>query len=148
MDIRYLADFAEAIPQLAAWFRAEWPDEVGDDAEERFLRCTNTSRVPIGFVAVEDGRPIGTVQLLSTSVSSHRHLGPWIGGLYVANDWRHQGIATRLIDRVLGTAAQLGTAKVYIGITAAREYYENRGWIYEEEGDANGEPVLVLSKSV
>ena len=147
MEIHYLADFAEAIPQLATWFRAEWPDEIGVDAEQGFLRCTNTDQIPVGFVAAEDGKPVGTVQLLSTSVSSHTHLKPWIGGLYVDASWRHRGVATRLIDSAVGAAGSIGISTVYIGITAAREFYQNTGWIYLEDGDARGEPVMILSRN-
>lgn len=148
MEIIFLADCKEVIPQLVEWFRAEWPDEIGGDAECGFHRCTNTSEIPVGLVAVDQGNPIGTVQLLSTSVTSHLHLKPWIAGLYVQPQWRHRGVATRLIDAALETAKAIGVSKVYVGITAARDFYERGGWKYVEEGDAHGERVIILSKSV
>ena len=148
MEICYLADRAEAIPQLAAWFRAEWPDMAGADAEAGFRRCVNKHRIPIGFVATEAEVPLGTVQLLSSSVSSHAHLAPWVGGLYVVPASRHRGIATRLVDHAVAKAGELGHTKVYIGLTRARDYYESCGWRYEDDGDANGEAVTILSKAV
>ena len=148
MEIIFLADCTEVIPRLAAWFRAEWPDEIGGDAESGFHRCTNIREIPIGLVAVDNGNPIGTVQLLKTSVSSHPHLKPWIGGLYVESRSRHRGIAARLIDAALATAKSIGVSKVYVGITAAREFYERSGWKYIEDGDAHGEHVMILAKTV
>jgi GNAT superfamily N-acetyltransferase len=148
MDVVYLVDCVEAIPQLAAWFRAEWPDEIGGDAESGFHRCTNTSEIPIGLVAVDGDRPIGTVRLLSTSVHSHSHLEPWIGGLYVEPRWRHRGVASRLIDAALETAGSIGVTRVYIGVAAARDFYERSGWAYLEDGDALGEKVMIFSKRV
>ena len=148
MDVAYLADCVEAIPQLAAWFRAEWSDEIGGDAESGFHRCTNRTEIPIGLVAVDGGSPIGTVQLLSTSVDSHSHLEPWIGGLYVEPQWRHRGVASRLIDAALETAGSIGVTRVYIGVTAARDFYERSGWRYLEDGNAHGETVMIFSKHI
>jgi len=98
MDVLYLANFTEAIPQLAAWFREEWPDEIGGDAETGLHRCMNTNEIPIGLVAVDNGNPVGIVQLLSTSMSSHPHLKPWIGGLYVHPPWRHRGAIAASVE--------------------------------------------------
>lgn len=148
MDILFLADSPETIPRLAEWFRTEWPDEVGDDVETRFRSCTNRDEIPIGLVAVENGVPIGTVQLLSTSVHSHPHLKPWIGGLYVVSEQRHRKVASRLINTALGVAKSIEFETVYIGIQRAREFYEADGWVYEGDGKAGSETVMILSRRV
>jgi GNAT superfamily N-acetyltransferase len=148
MEILYLAECVEVIPQLAAWFSSEWPGAAGEDYAQRFQRCANMDKIPIGFVAFQKSAPIGTVSILSTSVHSHNHLKPWIGGLYVVPEKRHQGVATRLIDSVLETVRLLGNDNVYAGVQAARHYYENHGWKYLEEGKAGNDTVIVLKKSL
>ncbi|MFQ5634944.1 MAG: GNAT family N-acetyltransferase [Gammaproteobacteria bacterium] len=133
---------------LAAWFRAEWPEEVGADAEQAFQRSARKDEIPIGFVAIEESEPIGTVSILSISVHSHKHLEPWIGGLYVARERHHQGVASELIDAALDVASVLGIETIYVGIQAARTFYENRGWEYMEDGKAGGDTMMVLRKSL
>jgi len=148
MEIRYLAECTEVIPELAMWFRSEWPDEVGEDVEQVIHRCAQQHKVPVGLVAFRKSRPIGTVQILSASVHSHGHLKPWIAGLYVVPERRHHGVACRLIDAALDTARLLEVETVYVGIQAARDIYENRGWIYLEDGSAGDETVMILTQSL
>ena len=109
--VAYLADHRELIPELAAWFRREWPEASEKfDPADRLSRFSVRDSIPMSLVALDRGRPIGTVSLLLESVHSHRHLSPWVGGLYVVPERRHQGVATQLISETLRVAGVAGRA--------------------------------------
>lgn len=106
-----------------------------------FMQCMNRDRVPMTLVAMDAGALAGTVSLLDRSVASHEHLHPWVASLYVAEKWRKQGLATRLVDAAAAAARRLGLAAVYIGVTgAARHHYEQHGWQYLGEGRVADDP--------
>lgn len=143
-----LADHLELIPEVAAWFHREWPEASRKhDPAKRLSQFSVHNSIPMSFVALDQGRPIGTVSLLSESVQSHGHLSPWVGGLYVVPERRHQGVATQLIAEALRTAASMGKLTVYIGVSASREFYEKSGWIYEAEGYAGDDRVMIFRKT-
>jgi predicted N-acetyltransferase YhbS len=146
MDIALLADHPELIPELAGWFHREWPEASANyDSAERLRQFSVRDTIPMSFVALEQASPIGTASLLSESVHSHRHLSPWVGGLYVIPERRHQGVATQLISVAVRAAASLGESIVYMGISAAGDFYERTGWIYEAQGRAGDDEVMIFS---
>ena len=122
---------------LGQWVHLAWP-MPGHGAADRarlFMMCMNRDRVPMTLVAMVDHALVGTVSLLDRSVASHEHLHPWVASLYVAEPWRHAGLATRLVDAAAATARRLGLPALYIGVAAAaRPHYERHGWQCLGEG--------------
>jgi hypothetical protein len=55
-------------------------------------------------------------------------------------------VATQLITEAIRVAASLGESTVYIGVTAARDFYERSGWIYEAEGRAGDDKVMIFRR--
>jgi GNAT superfamily N-acetyltransferase len=150
--IEYLADHPEALMPLGHWMHDEWPmpGRCAADRAGTFMQCMNRDRVPVTLVAMDEAALAGTVSLLDRSVSTHKHLRPWVASLYVAEHWRHGGVATLLVEAAVTVAGRLGLQAVYIGVAAAaRTHYERHGWYYLGEGRVAGDPldrVDVLSR--
>jgi GNAT superfamily N-acetyltransferase len=152
LRIEFLADYPQAVMPLGHWMHEEWPIP-GRSAADRaglFMQCMNRDRVPVTLVAVDEDALAGTVSLLNRSVSTHKHLRPWVASLYVAERWRHGGVATLLVEAAITVAGRLGLPAVYIGVaTAARAHYERHGWYYLGAGRVDSDPldrVDVLSR--
>ena len=96
------------------------------------------------LVASEGGRPLGTVSLLEESLGTHKHLTPWLGGLYVCEGERRRGIGTRLIEAGVGEARRLGAGQMFVGIRRAEEYYSGLGWEAVERTNLYGEGVTIM----
>ena len=148
MKIDYLAEHPAFIPALSRWFLREWQDYYGDktweDVAATFYQRLNRGRVPLALVAYEGDRPLGTVSLLEESISSRKHLSPWLGGLYVREDARHGGIGRQLIEAAVGEAAGLGVGQLFIGIRKAEDYYLKLGWVLVERMNYYGEGVAIM----
>lgn len=148
MNIDYLAEHPAFIPALSRWFLREWRDYYGDktweDVARTFDERLNKSRVPLALVAFEEDRPLGVISLLDESISTRKHLTPWLGGLYVREDARRRGIGKRLIEAAVGEAGKLGVAQLYIGIRKAEDYYLKLGWALVERMDYCGEEIAIM----
>jgi GNAT superfamily N-acetyltransferase len=114
-EISRLCHIPWAVPILAQWFLAEWPDYYGlrstKDIEKDFILGDGSASLPIVFVAHESGTIFGTAALRKSSIDSHRHLTPWVGGLLVASQHRGRGVGTLLIEEVRSLAGDLGYVK-------------------------------------
>ena len=150
MKIIHLADATEYIPMLAKWFNSDWPPSSGGigpptDFEHEFRRCARKSELPLSLVAIDNGDPIGTVILLEQVARADPSIGPWVEGLFVVSDRRHRGVALALVAAAVNAAGSLGFQRVFIGVRAARDVYEARGWRHEHEAAHPDGPISVLS---
>lgn len=149
MEIDLLKNHQQHIHTLAGWFKAESPDYFRDKsleaiAEEQFKSRLNDSRLPISFIAYEAEIPVGTIALLEWSVTTHKHLCPWLGGLHVRPEFRHRGVGTRLVRRGAEKATDMGFEYLYAGISKAEEHYISQGWEILEKTIYYGKPLYIL----
>ena len=149
VKIDYLVNHREHAPTFASWFMAEHPGFFGDASlsdvvREHFETRFNTDSLPISFIALSNEQAVGTIALLVESVTTHTHLTPWLGGLHVHPEFRHQGIGMSLVAHGLKKAAELGFDGVYAGISRAEERYIADGWRVQERVIYCGKPLSVM----
>jgi predicted N-acetyltransferase YhbS len=148
MKIAHLADHQQFIPALSRWFLDEWSEYFGDKTSEdisaMFRARLNHRCVPLALVAFDGNQPFGTVALVEESIATHKHLSPWLAGLYVAPQWRHQGVATGLIDAAVNEARAIKIETLYVAILKAEEYYKERGWKTIDKIVHNDEPITIM----
>jgi ribosomal protein S18 acetylase RimI-like enzyme len=91
------------------------------------------------FVAIVDGRVVGTGSLNGQTVSS----------VYVHPDYQGRGIATKLMDAVenVAHAQSQVTLSVQSSVTA-KPFYEKRGFKIVREGFFGEEPTILMSKDI
>jgi len=148
MRIDYLANHPDFIPMLSKWFLREWRDFYGDKTwevvAETFNERLHRSHIPLSLVAFEDNYPLGTISLLEESISTHRHLAPWLGALYVCEEKRQHGIGRQLIEAGMNEARKLGGDQLFIGIRKAEDYYLKIGWQIVERTNYHGENITIM----
>jgi GNAT superfamily N-acetyltransferase len=153
MKIDLLMNHRQHIPTLAGWFKEDSPEYFKDQsletiAEEHFASRLNEDTLPISFLAYVDEVPVGTVALLAESVTTHQHLSPWLGGLFVHPEYRHQGVGLKLVRAGLEKARVLGFDSVYAGISQAEEHYISQGWEVFERVIYYEKPLSILRRSL
>ncbi len=118
-QIELLADHPEAIPILEEWFEREWAPYYGPegpgDAQKDLLDSCNRDKLPVALVALSQGKVCGTAALKAESVSTHRHLTPWLAALLVAPEYRRRGVGKQLIAAIEKKARQFGFDCLYVG---------------------------------
>lgn len=154
--IELLADHPEVIPDLAAWFRDAWapyygPDGPGD-AEADLHQCCHPERLPIGLVAFCGDALCGTAALKTESVTTHRHLTPWLAALLVGPEYRRRGVAERLIAAVEDLAGRRGFGTLYVGTGRGSGTPESalvkRGWEVVDKAPYFVSDVTIMKKAL
>ncbi len=135
--IRSLDECPECAPVLAEWFRAEWPEHFRTWPQERvvaeyFTPAHDKKGLPVVLVADIAGDPIATVMLRAHWRDSHRHLGPWMGGLYVQPKFRGRAIARLLMESLHQEATRRGHTAIYGGTKNLGRFLKSLGWEFQE----------------
>jgi len=156
LTVELLADHPEALESLREWFELEWapyygPDGPGDATVDLRESC-NREKLPIAVVAILDGEIVGTAALKAESVSTHKHLTPWLAALLVGSAFRRRGIAERLIAAIENKAQGLGFQSLYVGIGEGSgtpaSALRKRGWEFVEKGPYFVSEVSIFQKAL
>ncbi len=130
LRIDHLFEHPEHLPEVARWIYEEfWRDRAGYSVAtfERLLReASDPDRVPLSLLALADGRPAGTVNLVHTDSETRPDLHPWLAALVVVPERRGLGIGSALVRALLGHAARLGFRELFLG-TDIPAYYARFG---------------------
>jgi GNAT superfamily N-acetyltransferase len=150
MRVALLADHTGAIDTLAAWYEHEWgpyygAQGPGDAAADLASRC-NRDRLPVGLVAMDDDRLVGTAALGRDAASG---LMPAVVGLLVLPEFRRQGVAGALLDAAGQLANELGCDELFISTSILGEFLQREGWREKDDVDfMNGERGKVYVRSL
>lgn len=152
MRIELLANRRDAIPTLARWFYDEWsrfrPGWTRQDFEGSIAARCNTDRVPLALIGSEGQELIGTVCLEAHNMDTRRDLSPWLAGLYVKQEWRHQGIGARLVRAIEAKASELGIHKLYLYTPDSEHFYARLGWSLRERTVYRDCEVAIMEKAL
>lgn len=102
------------------------------------------SALPIGFVAFDDGVPVGAAALRADSLPSHGHLSPWATGGYVVPERWREGIGAALLAAIMAHASDLGYPHIYCGTSSAISLLQRCGWSAIDTTDHDGDPHTVF----
>lgn len=152
VHIAYLVDHPEALPALEQLFQSEWSAYYGaagpGNAREDLAAYSNRGQLPIGVVAFRGAEPCGVAALKADSISTHRHLTPWIGAGMVAPQFRRHGIGARLLSALEDVARELGFTEIYSGTSTANSLLSREGWQFMEVVQCDGEAVSIYEKAL
>ena len=153
-DVRigYLVDHPEALPTLERLFQSEWAAYYGaagpGNAHQDLVAYSNRGRLPVGLVAFLGSEPCGVAALKADSISTHKHLTPWIGGGMVSPQFRRHGIGAQLVSALEDEARNLGFTTVYSGTSTANSLLIRAGWQFMEVVPYDGEAVSIYEKAL
>jgi predicted N-acetyltransferase YhbS len=150
MRIDYLADHPEMAPLLAAWHYQEWAELLPEWSLAEALADLNghvgRRQIPTTFVAVEDGRPVGSASLLESDLDGWDHLTPWVASVFVIPQRRGRGVGRRLMARVVEEAKALGVSIVYLFTAGQAAYYQRLGWEPWQVTEHEGREVVIMRR--
>lgn len=153
MQIDYLGNWPEYIPELAGLLHNEWADlyqAAGINKEE--LRSileqrTTKDKLPITLIAVKAGELVGAGSLKLDEPGTKDGVSPWIGGMYVKSSYRGLGIGRDLVLALESKAKELGVTALYLSADTAVDFYLKLGWQVLERVESFGvRDVAVMTK--
>lgn len=129
-----LADKKEYLPYVVEWLFNEW----GDHKNNNFLYWESwvksslfKDKIPQTFIIEQDNMLLGTFSLWRCDLQSRQDLFPWLGGIIVKKEFRHQGIGTYIQKKALSVLKELGFQEAFL-FTELSGYYEKTGWVFIE----------------
>ncbi len=138
VTIDYLANQQRFLPALTECMYEYWRPlfQATRKSREEFAqsmvdRC-RTDSLPLALVAFQADQVLGTVALKPQDLDIRPHLTPWLGGLFVLEAYRHQGIGSLLITKVIGKAERFGLPRLYLWTPSAEKLYLRHGWTLME----------------
>ena len=152
VEISFLADRPECIPELAPWLHAEWgwftPESVLSDRVAKLREHLNRDQLPLALVAHANGVLLGTAALRALDMDTRVELTPWLAAVYVTPPARGRGVGARLVARIEAEARRLGFRIVHLVTFDKARYYAKRGWEELERTSYRDEPVVVMRKAL
>jgi N-acetylglutamate synthase-like GNAT family acetyltransferase len=152
--IDYLANHADGIPALAAVRYEHWRviyEHRGISLEDLILRIrkhAQTEAMPLAVVALHGQSIVGCASVLPHDLDPRPDLTPWLGGVFVLPAYRGQGIATRLVERILSEARRLRLPHLYLWTTSSMALYARLGWARCEQMKYCGETIEIMHRAV
>ena len=151
MELKFLADNPEAIPQVARWYFDQWGSNVGDSLEAVIARLReklNTDRAPLSVIATEGAEVLGAAELRIREMEIFPEREFWLGGVFVSPSARGHGIARALASRVAEVAQTLQISELYLQTRVLNGgLYADLGWRMEEIIDHKGRTLAIMVRS-
>jgi GNAT superfamily N-acetyltransferase len=151
--IEYLNDHPESISTVAKWHLEQWGHILPDFSPEKYTRFLfshyRRGGIPSMFVAVQNGKVIGTAALDDYDMDTHPELSPWMASLYVDKKHRKRGVGEFLVRRVIEEARSSKVKKLYLFTSNQENFLERFGWniLFREEYYGEMESVMGLDIS-
>ena len=140
VTVALLADHPEVLEDLAAAIQREWPQWYGEygNAAADLSERSRTSGLPLGLVAIENGRAVGTLAIAEHATPTHPHLTPWIAGFWVDMSRRNRGIGSRLLKAACAWAWTADFEYLYAATATASRLFLRDGWHKIDVGTTQG----------
>src|SRR5712671_2471880 len=132
VQISYLIEHPEFIPQLAEWQFEEWDSILGEKTLEARIKKLKThmnrDKLPIAWVAHANGQLLGTAALRVHDLEGREDLTPWLGGVFVASQFRRRALGAALCATVVEAARSRGIQTLYLFTLDKQGWYLRLGW--------------------
>ena len=144
MQIDYLANQKQYLPQIVDWFYDEWaylnPGRTSLQLKEKLLLRMNVSLSPCIVIATNTKNLIGTVTICHDELPERAELFPWLSSLYVNPAFRGRGFGESLVSACIDKAKAFGYESMYMYTDKPRlaEWYSRQGWEHYEAAFHNG----------
>jgi len=117
---------------VSNWLWSEWGTENNYVYWKSWVESsTFIDQIPQTFVATDNDNIFGTISLWRCDLQSRQDIFPWLGGLYVREDYRRGGIGAALQEHSFEITYNLGYKELYM-FTELNGYFERFGWQYLE----------------
>ncbi len=153
-ELRYLADWPDAVPLVAGWLYDEWghrdPDHTPATMTAKLAAELSREHLPIQIVAEEAGAVVGTAALkLHELRARFPELQNWLGSVYVSPAARGRGIAGALVRHVEQLAIDRGIRVLHLQTERLDGgLYGRMGYAPLARIEHRGLDVLVMAKQL
>ncbi len=125
----------KALKQITEWMYDWWGKKEGYRKEAVYHMMSHsicTSRIPQTYLAKKAGILVGMFQISVHDLDCRPDLYPWLCNVYVAEEYRGQGVFSQMMRFLPKCLQTLGIQKLFL-FTEHDGLYERYGWDFEEK---------------
>ncbi len=153
VEFQFLSDNQKAIPILAKWYFDEWGYLQSENSLAKVTKklhsFLNIDKIPLIVLASKQGEILGAAQLKYREMDIYPENKYWLGGVYVAENYRGNKIAEKIILNVISKAKTFGVKKLYLQTEdLSGGLYCHLGWQPLEQVNYRGLDVLVMENQI
>ncbi len=153
-DLRDRPEFREAViaQNLESW--GAFTDLNRAEMAALFALAVPRRQLPITFIAVLAGRYVGCVSLRAVTMGAVKHkevysdATPWLSNMWVAEEARGHGIASKLTECVLNAACDMGFKTLYSSVATEDSLYHKMGFRTTLSRAYGGYTVYLIEKTL
>lgn len=149
IQIKYLCEVEDQIPNLAQLYYNEWASKYKDlnQVIDNLKKRLSKTKLPISLVALIDKQVIGAISLKDYEIE-YENKTPWLASLIVDKNYRNLGIGKLLIDELIKKAKKLNYEELYLYTDNASDYYSKLNWSCIDSIDYKGKRITIFKKSI
>jgi GNAT superfamily N-acetyltransferase len=143
-----LSDAPDYFWPVAQWLYEQWwvlPGSTINVVSDQLKEHLAGQPLPSTLVAVVDGQPVGSISLHEYAIPDRPDLTPSLAALYVRPEYRHHGIASRLLEAAEARLREIGAARLYFTVPEQEDFFAKRGWQVLEPA-VGAQTLIVLVK--
>ncbi|ENY72203.1 N-acetyltransferase GCN5 [Aeromonas diversa CDC 2478-85] len=149
MKLELLADNLNALDTVAKWYFDEWisaiPGVTIDRVKNKLSKSVNRESAPLLVIAKKDNELLGAAELKIREMDIYPEYEFWLGGVYVDEGSRGNGIGRALTENIIQRAKKIGIKKLYLQTEAlSGGLYSSCGFMPIEQVEYKGHNVLVM----
>ncbi len=147
MKIVNLKEVPHHLDTLARWHQKEWgyfnPNKTLAMRIKAMESHLLPELIPSTFVATNH-ELFGSAAIIEHDMDTRRELTPWLAGVYVAPEFRRQGIGSALVLHVMEQAKENKIKKLYLYTPDRGAFYARLGWNIFEKTNYLGYAVTIM----
>jgi GNAT superfamily N-acetyltransferase len=150
LEVKQLSECPDYFNIVGRWIYNEWWSKRYDSPEVvlSWLR-THTKRdsVPYTVVALANGQPVGSCSIIENDCIHRPQYAPWVAAVYVRPEFRHNRIASSILQEAASIAGRANVKGLYIDCLAiTAPVYAKNGWVILEREVGDKDSVVMLRK--
>ncbi len=147
MEIVDLKHKPHHLKTLAQWHHAQWsylnPNKTFARRIEKMKSHLTPQFVPATFIAV-DNELLGSAAIIEHDMDTRMELTPWLASVYVAPEFRKQGIGSKLVLHAMEKAKDNNIDTLYLFTPDREAFYARLGWTTIEKTNYHGYDVTIM----
>ncbi len=138
-------DFAK---EVSDWIESSWGILPIHDYFKAILgRQKWYLNYPVTLIATSNEKIIGTVSLLLNDLETRPEINPWIGCLFVKEEYRKNGVGSILMNEIEKFfASNFFTETCYLFTEDQDQLYRKLGWSFVEMDTYHGRKIAIMKK--
>ena len=148
IEVVNVCEQPQYLPTLARWHHEQWsylnPDVSLDQRIGKMQSHLEGLFIPSTYLILTQGKLAGSAAMVRRDMDTHPELSPWLASVFIAPEFRRQGLGSRVVSRVMAEANAHAVEQLYLFTPDQVPFYKKLGWETLTQENYRGAEVTVM----